>query len=74
MREYPDYDAVGLAGLVRSRQVSARELLDEAIARTDKIDPRLNAVVLPPGKYFARLYLQESVLEGDCTLGRIEEK
>src|SRR5690349_16549688 len=27
-KEYGDYDAVGLAGLVRDKQVSAKELLD----------------------------------------------
>ncbi len=35
-KEYGDYDAVGLAELVRKKQVSPRELLDEAIARTAK--------------------------------------
>ena len=38
-REYGNYDAVGLAELVRDKQVTAGELLDEAIARTAKIDP-----------------------------------
>jgi amidase len=38
LKEYGNYDAVGLAALVRGKQVSARELLDEAIARTEKID------------------------------------
>jgi amidase/6-aminohexanoate-cyclic-dimer hydrolase len=46
LNEYGDYDAVGLAALVRGKQVSARELLDEAIARTEKIDPQVNAVVV----------------------------
>jgi amidase/6-aminohexanoate-cyclic-dimer hydrolase len=45
-REYGSYDAVGLADLVRNKQVSARELLDEAIARTAKLDPQINAVVV----------------------------
>lgn len=45
-KEYGDYDAVGLADLVRRKQVTARELLDEAIARTDALDPKLNAVVV----------------------------
>ena len=45
-REYGKYDAVGLADLVRKKQVSARELLDEAIARTAKVDPQINAVVV----------------------------
>ena len=45
-REYGSYDGVGLAELVRNKQVSARELLDEAIARTAKVDPAINAVVV----------------------------
>ena len=39
-REYGDYDAVGLAGLVRGGQVSPSELLDEALARTAALNPR----------------------------------
>src|SRR5262249_34495638 len=34
------------AELVRKKQVSARELLDEAIARTEKVNPQINAVVI----------------------------
>src|SRR3954468_24804569 len=45
-KEYGKYDAVGLAELVRKKQVSASELLDEAIARTAKVDPQINAVVV----------------------------
>jgi amidase len=45
-REFGDYDAVGLAALVRDKQVTARELLDEAVARTARIDPQINAVVV----------------------------
>ena len=43
--EYDDYDALGLAELVRNSEVSAAELLDEAIARCDRINPEINAVV-----------------------------
>jgi Asp-tRNA(Asn)/Glu-tRNA(Gln) amidotransferase A subunit family amidase len=43
--EYDDYDAVGLAGLVRKRDVSAAELLREAIERCDRANPKLNAVI-----------------------------
>ena len=48
-----DYDAVGLADLVRKKQVSAHELLDEAIARTAKVDPQINAVVVKHYDYAA---------------------
>lgn len=50
-KEYAEFDAVGLAELVRSKQVSAGELLDEAIARTDAIDPAINAVVVRHDDY-----------------------
>src|SRR3981081_3081658 len=53
-REYGSYDGVGLADLVRKKQVSARELLDEAIARTAKVDPQLNAVVVKHYDYAQR--------------------
>ncbi len=44
-REYGDYDAVGLAGLVRGGQVSPSELLDEALDRTAALNPQINAVI-----------------------------
>ncbi|MGH6716867.1 MAG: amidase [Bradyrhizobium sp.] len=45
-KEYVNYDAVGLAELVRKKEVSAGELLAEALARTAKVDPDINAVVV----------------------------
>ena len=44
--EYEHYDALGLADLVRRRQVSAEELLDAAIARVEARNPSVNAVVM----------------------------
>lgn len=44
--EFARYDAVGLAELVRKKQVSPMELLSAAIARVEKINPALNAVVV----------------------------
>jgi Asp-tRNA(Asn)/Glu-tRNA(Gln) amidotransferase A subunit family amidase len=44
--EYDACDAVALADLVRRREVSPAELLEEAIARVERLDPRVNAVVL----------------------------
>lgn len=43
--EYDNFDAVGLAELVNKGDVSAAELLDEAIVRCDRINPEINAVV-----------------------------
>lgn len=45
MMDYEAYDALGLAELVRTRRVSARELVEAAIARIDARNPSLNAVV-----------------------------
>ncbi|MCB1842047.1 MAG: amidase, partial [Halioglobus sp.] len=43
--QYDEYDGLGLAALVRDGEVSAGELLEEAIARTERVNGRLNAVV-----------------------------
>ena len=47
--EYFSYDALGLAELVRTKQISSSELLEIAIGLTEKLDPKLNAV---PIKHF----------------------
>jgi Asp-tRNA(Asn)/Glu-tRNA(Gln) amidotransferase A subunit family amidase len=46
-REYERYDALGLADLVRRREVSSDELLDAALARMAARNPAINAVVMP---------------------------
>src|SRR5512147_207716 len=38
-------DATAQAELVRTRRASPRELVDAAIARIEKVNPRLNAVI-----------------------------
>ena len=43
--EYCDYDGTGLAALVASRKVKPIELVDAAIARIEKRNPQLNAVI-----------------------------
>jgi len=45
MNDYTRYDAVGLAQLVRAREVSADELLEAAIAQGGRVNPQINAVV-----------------------------
>ncbi|HEY4973290.1 MAG TPA: amidase [Steroidobacteraceae bacterium] len=47
IREYVQSDATALAGLVRSGELSAAELLDLATAQLDRLNPKLNAVNLP---------------------------
>ena len=43
--EYRSYDALGLADLVRSRQITAGELLDLALEQTAATDDQIAAVV-----------------------------
>ncbi len=43
---YETYDAVGLAELVASGEVSPSELLDEALARASVLNPQINAVTM----------------------------
>src|SRR5262245_23507113 len=43
--EYGDHDALGLAELVRKKAVHPRELVEEAIARIERDNPRVNAVI-----------------------------
>jgi amidase len=45
LAEYASYDGTGLAELVRKQEVSAAELVEEAIARIERHNPTLNAVV-----------------------------
>ena len=43
--EYESHDATGLAELVKSGAVSAREVAETAIARIEAINPQVNAVI-----------------------------
>ena len=45
IRGYDNYDAIGLAGLVKRKQVTAGELLETAIAQAERLNPTLNAIV-----------------------------
>ena len=44
---YADLDATDLAGLVARGELSALEVLEEAIGRAERVNPRLNALVYP---------------------------
>ncbi len=63
---YETYDGLGLADLISRREVSAEELLDIAIERTETINPRINAVVL---KYYelAREQIEAGLPDGPFT-------
>jgi amidase len=42
--EFGNYDALGLAELVKNKDVTAEDLLDEAIDRVERLNPQINAV------------------------------
>ena len=52
--EYMAHDAIGLADLVRTREVSAIELLDVALDLLHRINPHVNAVVVDTAGLAAR--------------------
>jgi amidase len=45
MRDYATYDGLGLAALVKQRDVTPVELLEAAIERAERHNPKLNAIV-----------------------------
>jgi amidase len=65
-KEYERYDGLGLAELVKNKEVSAVELCEEAIARIEKINPQLNAIVTPMFD-LARKSVQGSLPDGPFT-------
>jgi len=46
-KEYDQYDGLGLAELIRTRQLTPAEVCSEAIERIERLNPRINAVVTP---------------------------
>ncbi|WP_162913124.1 amidase [Rhodospirillaceae bacterium SYSU D60014] len=46
-KDYAATDAVGLADLIRRREVSAEEVTEAAIAAIERLNPALNAVIRP---------------------------
>ncbi len=45
--DYAKLDAVALAELIRSKQISAMDAIEAAIARAEQVNPVINAIVLP---------------------------
>lgn len=43
-KEYDKYDALGLAALIAKKEVSPLELIEEAISRSEAINPKVNAI------------------------------
>lgn len=78
--EYASTDALGLAELVRRRQVTPIDLIESAIARIESLNPRLNAVVhevydrarrqaaapLPAGPFAGAPFLLKDLLAMDA--------
>jgi amidase len=46
-KEYSSYDAIGLAELLKRGDVTPLEVVEAAIERIERLNPKLNAVVLP---------------------------
>jgi Asp-tRNA(Asn)/Glu-tRNA(Gln) amidotransferase A subunit family amidase len=42
--EYCQYDAIGLAELIQSKQITPQELLNDVISFTESINPKINAI------------------------------
>lgn len=61
--EYARLDATAMADLVRRREVSAGDLLESALARIDRLNPRLNAVVHRL-EDFARAAIRDGLPDG----------
>ena len=47
LNDFADFDATAQAELVRTKQVSSCELVDAAIAAIERLNPSLNAVIIP---------------------------
>lgn len=60
--QYTDYDAIGLAELIRQKQVSAQEVLEAAILQIEQHNPNLNAVVV---KLYDQARQQLTYLDSD---------
>jgi amidase len=45
VKEFEKYDGLGLAQLVRKKEVKPEELLDASIARIERLNPQINAVI-----------------------------
>jgi len=61
--EYENFDALGLAGLVRDKQVSAQELLEAAIERVESRNGAINAVTMPLYDY-GKQAIQDGLPDG----------
>ena len=84
--EFHKFDGLGLAELVRTRQVAPADLVEEAISRIEAHNPKLNAVVyklydqaraaakgdLPDGSFKGVPFLLKDLLSTGC--GRADQQ
>ena len=65
--------ATGLARLIRSRELSATELLNAVLARIDEVNPALNAIVTLAAEQASdrAAELEGSTATRDATLGEL---
>ncbi|HOO89269.1 MAG TPA: amidase family protein [Syntrophales bacterium] len=64
--EYDSYDGLGMAELVRKKDVSPADLYEEAIQRIERLNPSLNAVITPMFD-LARKDIERGLPEGPFT-------
>ena len=62
-KEFDRFDGLGLAGLVRKKEVTPSELCEEAIRRIQQVNPKVNAVIFAMYD-IARKAVQEGLPEG----------
>ncbi|BBM86535.1 amidase [Candidatus Uabimicrobium amorphum] len=63
MKEFANYDALGLADLVKRKEVTPLELVEESIRRIEETNPKLNAVIIRMFDH-AREMAQKPVSDG----------
>ena len=65
--EYRNFDGIGLANLVKNKEVSPLELMEVAIKRANEVNPKINAINFPmfeEGKRLAETDLPDGVFKG----------
>ena len=45
LKDYANYDALGLAQLIKNKDISATELLETAIVQAEQENPAINAII-----------------------------
>ncbi len=51
INEYPTWDAITIAQLIKEKKISPKEILKEAISRAENINPYINAIICPLYEY-----------------------